>query len=477
MPKTRRRRATGARKAALAWIEENAETLCRLSDEIWILAEPAFQEHKSAALLAEAAEAEGFSVEPGVAGMPSAFVASYGSGKPVVGILAEYDALPGLSQKPVPWKEALDDGGCGHGCGHNLLGVGSTGAAIGVGTALAKTGARGTVRLYGCPAEEGGSGKAYMVRDGRFDDVDVALHWHPGSRNRAMCYNTLAVKRAKFRFHGLSSHAAGGPEHGRSALDAVELMNVGVNYLREHTPEKSRLHYIITSGGERPNIVPDFAESWYYARAPSMAQAQEIFDRVLEIAQGAALMTRTEHEVGAVNGSWDVLPNEALARVVDRQLRRVGPPAFTEEEIEFARELRAAVREGANGGAKAGTDDEADLVATCASRIEYGRHSGSTDVGDVSWVVPTGGLSAAARVLNTPGHSWPCTATSGMSIGHKGMLTAAKVLCGTALELLSKPELVKAAKREFCQRTCRANYESPLPEGQLPPERLDQTVG
>ena len=473
MPKARQRRATGARKAALTWIDENAEALCELSDGIWRFAEPAFQEHESAALLADAVEAGGLTVERGVAGMPSAFLASYGSGKPVVGILAEYDALPGLSQKPVPHKDPLVEGGCGHGCGHNLLGVGSTGAVMAVSTALARTGARGTIELFGCPAEEGGSGKAYMVREGLFEDVDIVLHWHPGSRSRAMCYGTLAVNRAKFRFHGLSSHAAGGPEQGRSALDAVELMNVGVNYLREHTPEKSRLHYIITGGGERPNIVPDFAESWYYVRAPNMQDVQEIWERVLDIARGAALMTRTEHEVGDINGSYDVLPNDSLARVVDRQLRRIGPPVFTEDEMVFGRELREAV---ANDGGRERGASEKDGVSPLdadISPIEHGHHAGSTDVGDVSWTVPTGGVSVAARVRGTPGHSWPCTATSGMSIGHKGMLVAAKVLCATALELLSKPELVAAAKEEFAKQTEQLTYNSPIPAGQPPPERLD----
>jgi aminobenzoyl-glutamate utilization protein B len=480
MPKPRRRRATGARKLALTWIDDNAGMLCGMSDEVWRLAEPAFEEHKSSALLADAVEAEGFRVERGVADMATAFVASYGSGKPVVGILAEYDALPGLSQKPVAHKQPLIEGGCGHGCGHNLLGVGSMGAAIAVSKALARTRARGTIRLFGCPAEEGGSGKTYMVRDGCFGDVDVVLHWHPGSRSRAMSYRTLAVKRGKFSFRGLSAHAAGGPEQGRSALDAVELMNIGVNYLREHTPEKSRLHYVITDGGQRPNIVPDFAESWYYVRAPTMQQVDQIWERVVDIARGAALMTRTEYQVHGINGSYDVLPNESLAKLIDRQLRRIGPPVFAEQEVAFARELQEAVAEGAasveRGGARqprpTGTDDEAAALDTEVSAIEYGRHAGSTDVGDVSWLVPTGGLSVAARVLRTPGHSWPCTATSGTSIGHKGMLTAAKVLCATALELLSRPELVRAAKRDFAQHTTEFSYVSPIQEGQPPPERL-----
>ncbi len=480
MPKARRRRATGARKAALTWIDENAVMLCAMSDEIWRLAEPAFQERKSSAVLADALEAAGFSVERGVSGMPSAFVASYGSGKPVVGILAEYDALPGVSQKPVPHKEPLVEGACGHGCGHNLLGTGSTAAAIAVSRALARTHAGGTIKLFGCPAEEGGSGKAYMVRDGLFRQVDIALHWHPGGRNRAMCYSTLAVKRAEFSFHGLASHAAGGPEQGRSALDGVELMNVGVNYLREHMPEKSRIHYVIKSGGERPNIVPDFAESWYYIRAPNMAEVGRIWGRVLDIAGGAALMTRTEHEVGAINGSYDVLPNESLAKLIDRQLRRIGPPAFAEDEIAFAREIQEAVAEGSEprgGGDRhprpTFPESDASPLATDISPIEYGTHAGSTDVGDVSWTVPTGGLSVAARALGTPGHSWPFTATAGMSIGHKGMLTAAKVLCATALELLSKPELIAAAEEEFAERTAQFTYESPLPEGQPAPQRLD----
>jgi aminobenzoyl-glutamate utilization protein B len=426
----------------LAALDAKQDVYARVSQQIWELAEVGYQEVKSSALLQEQLRAAGFSVEAGVAGMPTAFVASYGSGKPVIGILAEFDALPGITQDRVPERKPRPEKEAGHACGHHLFGTGSTAAAIAVKDWMAATGAKGTIRLYGTPAEEGGAGKVYMVREGLFRDVDAVLHWHAADRNDASPGSSLANKSAKFRFHGVSAHAAAAPERGRSALDGVEAMNHMVNLMREHVPEDTRIHYVITSGGSAPNVVPDFAEVFYYVRHPDPRQVAEIFDRVVKASEGAALGTGTtvDHEI--IHGIYAILPSETLAKVMDRNLRLVGGVQYSPEERAFAERLRPSL----------GAD--APPLETAAEIEPFGikEAGGSTDVADVSWVVPTTGLRAATWVPGTPSHSWQAIAAGGTSIGVKGMMVAAKTLALTAIDLFTDPATLSAAAAEYRQR-------------------------
>jgi aminobenzoyl-glutamate utilization protein B len=424
-------------------IDARAATYGQLAQQIWDLAEVGYLEEKSSALLQAELRAAGFTIEAGVAGMPTAFVASWGSGGPVIGILAEFDALPGITQERVPERKPRPDSEAGHACGHHLFGAGSTAAAIAVKQWLETSRTRGTIRLYGTPAEEGGAGKVYMVRAGLFRDVDAVLHWHPGSGNSASPSASLANKSAKFRFHGVSAHAAAAPERGRSALDGVEAMNHMVNLMREHVPQETRIHYVITAGGSAPNVIPDFAEVFYYVRHPDPAQVQELFERVAKAAEGAALGTgtRVEHEV--IHGIYAMLPNVALAQVMQTNLERVGGVRYDAEETQFAEALRRSLPEDAPA-----LDD--------AARVQPFRESapagGSTDVADVSWVVPTVGLRTATWVPGTAAHSWQAVAAGGTSIGEKGMVVAAKTLAMTAVDLFTRPDVLAAAKAEQTKR-------------------------
>ena len=412
-----------------------------IAQQIWGFAEVGYQEQKSSALLQEELRAAGFRVETGVAGMPTAFVATYGQGKPVIGMLAEFDALPGLSQDAVPVRKPLVEQGPGHACGHHLFGTASVAAAVAVKEWLSG-GKTGTLRVYGTPAEEGGAGKVYMVRAGLFGDVDVVLQWHPGDANDASPSSTLANTSAKFRFRGQSAHAAGAPERGRSALDGVEAMNHMVNLMREHVPQETRIHYVITRGGLAPNVVPDFAEVYYYARHPDSRVLAEIWGRIVKAAEGAALGTGTtvEHEITA--GVYSVLPNETLGRVMDANLRRVGGVRYTAEERRFAEEIRKTLI-----AAERPLGSEAEI-----EEFRERRTSASTDAGDVSWVVPTVGLRTATWVPGTPAHSWQAVAAGGMSIGSKGMLVAAKTLALTAIDLYQDPAVIRRAREEFERR-------------------------
>lgn len=451
--------AEDARQAVVASIDARRETYARVSQQIWDYAEVGYQETKSSALLQEQLKGAGFAVDAGVAGMPTAFVASYGQGKPVIGILAEFDALPGITQDRVPERKPMPDKAAGHACGHHLFGTGSAAAAIAVKEWMAATGAKGTLRLYGTPAEEGGAGKVYMVREGLFRDVDAVLHWHAGDRNDASPGSSLANKSAKFRFRGVSAHAAGAPERGRSALDGVEAMNAMVNLMREHVPEDTRIHYVITSGGSAPNVVPDFAEVFYYVRHPDPRQVASIFDRVVKASQGAAMGTETtvEHEV--IHGIYAVLPSETLARVMDRNLRLVGGVRYSAEEVAFAEQLRGSF------GADAPPASRAADIETFGMK-EAG---GSTDVADVSWVVPTAGLRAATWVPGTPGHSWQAIAAGGTSIGVKGMMVAAKTLALTAIDLLGDPKTLAEASDEYRKRVGPNFTYAPLVGNRPPP--------
>jgi len=433
-----------------AAIESRAPAYTAVARRIWEFAEVGYQEEKSSALLQEQLRGAGFTVESGVAEMPTAFVATYGSGKPVIAIIGEFDALPGLSQDAVPTRKVLAEGGPGHGCGHHLFGTASVAAAVAVKDWLASSRRSGTLKVLGTPAEEGGGGKIYMIRAGLFQDVDAVIAWHPGDLNQVTRATTLANNSAKFRFKGLSAHAAAAPEAGRSALDGVEAMNTMVNLMREHVPAETRIHYIITSGGGAPNVVPDFAEAYYYARHSDMRVLDGIWDRVLNAAKGAALGTGTEVEFELVNSVYNVMPNDALADVMQRALERVGGFAYTAEERAFADQIRTSLT---------GTLPPADA----AGRVypaEVGLSSGSTDMGDVSWVVPTVQLSAATWVPGTPAHSWQAVAAGGMSIGSKGMIVAAKTMALTAQDLFTNPGELTRARAEFDRRLGGFVYKS-----------------
>jgi aminobenzoyl-glutamate utilization protein B len=429
-----------------------------VAQQIWELAEVGYQETRSSALLQEELRAAGFRVEAGVAGMPTAFVATYGEGRPVIGILAEFDALPGISQDAVPERRPLAQKPAGHACGHHLFGAGSTAAAIAVKQWMAAAGINGTLRLYGTPAEEGGGGKVYMAREGLFKDVDAVLHWHAADRNDASPGSALANMSVKFRFRGVSAHAAGAPERGRSALDGVEAMNHMVNLLREHVPEDTRLHYVITHGGSAPNVVPDFAEVYHYVRHPDPKQVAEIFARVVKASEGAAMGTGTtvEHEV--INGVYAMLPNETLARVMDRNLRHVGGVTYSTEERAFAERLRTSL-----------TEPPPIERARAIDEFVIKEAGGSTDVADVSWVVPTTGLRTATWVPGTPAHSWQAIAAGGTTIGVKGMVVAAKTLALTAADLFSDPKTLEAATAEYRKRVGPEFVYRPLVGDRPPP--------
>lgn len=424
-------------------VDEAAERIGALAQQIWDLAELGYLEEESSTLLRAELRGAGFRIEEGVAGMPTAFVAEWGSGAPVIGVLAEFDALPGISQDRTPERKLHPTLTSGHACGHHLFGAGSVAAAIATREWLEASGTTGTIRLYGTPAEEGGAGKVYMVRGGLFEDVDAVLHWHPGDRNSAAPWSSLANKSAKFRFHGVSAHAAGAPERGRSALDAVEAMNYMVNMMREHVPSETRIHYVITAGGSAPNVVPDFAESFYYVRHPDPLALDGIFERVAMAAEGAAMGTGTRVEYEVIHGLFAMLPNLALARAMQVNLEQVGGVVYDEDERRFAETIRATLGEDAPP-----LETAADVLPFQES-VDAG---GSTDVADVSWVVPTVGLETATWVPGTAAHSWQAIAAGGTSIGEKGMVAAAKAMAMTAVDLFTRPELLEEAWAEQVER-------------------------
>ncbi|WP_394749741.1 amidohydrolase [Spongiimicrobium salis] len=413
-----------------------------IAQNIWGYAEMGYQEEKSSALLQKTLGDAGFKIKTGVAGIPTAFIAEYGSGFPVIAILGEYDALPGLSQQAVPEKKSAN-AAAGHACGHHLFGTASTAAAISVKEWIEKNKIKGTIRFYGCPAEEGGSGKVYMTREGLFNDVDAVLHWHPGSSNAASAGAALANKSAKFRFYGVSAHAAGSPEKGRSALDGVEAMNMMVNMMREHIPEQSRIHYVITSGGKAPNVVPDFAEVYYYARHNSREVVIDIFDRMVKAAEGAALGTGTTMDYEMIGGTHELLPNLTLQKIMHEKLSLVGGLEYTADEKVFADKIAQSL-------------GYAEVHSATAKNVQPYRTEakayGSTDVGDVSFVVPTVGMSAATWIPGTPAHSWQAVAAGGTSIGNKGMMIAAKTLSLTAASLFENTKVLAKAKAELVER-------------------------
>jgi aminobenzoyl-glutamate utilization protein B len=457
----------GVGDEALEYVDSIRGELVSINQELWGFAELGLQEHRSAARLAGTLAQAGFSVKEGVSGMRTAFVAEYGTGKPVIGILAEYDALPELSQQSAGVRRAVEGRSTGHGCGHCALGTAAIGAALAVKQVYDKHGLKGTIRVYGTPAEETLIGKVYMTLDDQFRGLDICLHWHPGTRNRAYYGSTKAMISAKFTFTGLPAHASVSPDKGRSALDGVELMNVGSNYMREHIKETSRIHHVITNGGAQPNVVPATAQVWYYVRANTHTDAAAHFDWLTEIAEGAAKMSRTKVDVQIDTDCHEIIPNLPLSKLVFDNLKRVGPPAFDEADFKLARELQTALR----------ADLSSNELKPLAETIEDlpakpDQDPGSTDVGDISWHVPTGGLSTACFALESPGHSWQNVAAIGSPLGHKGMMVAAKVLALSALDLLEDAQLVESAKADFDERMKDRQYITLVPEDQKAPEAI-----
>ncbi len=449
---------------AVERVEAHADEIKEVNQSIWRFAEVGLQEHKSAALFEKKLKAVGFKVETGIAGMPTAFVAEYGSGTPIIAILAEYDALPGLSQKAAPYREPVEEGAAGHACGHSGLGAAAFGGAVAIKEAMDEHGLKGTIRLYGTPAEETGIGKVYMQLAGVFDDLDVCLHWHPASKNEVHWSNSSkALVSIKFTFRGTAAHASVSPESGISALDAVELMNVGVQYLREHVKEDARIHHVITDGGGQPNVVPAMAEVWYYVRADRHEDAERYVERVKEIAQGAAMMTRTKLDVRVDTDNHELIENQPLAQLCLKNLELVGPPMFSEEEKAFARRCQEPLIEAF------GKQFPVALEEDIRPLTPGGQARGSTDVGDISWHVPTGGFRTVCFPAESPGHSWQNVASIGSSIGEKGTIYAAKVLAVTTIDLLEDPALLAAAKADHETRMKDRKYTSLVPNGQKPP--------
>ena len=469
-----------SKEIALGWIDENEKRIIEVSDKAWEYAEVGLLEYKTSELLSKEIEKHGFQLERGVAGMPTAFVATWGSGKPVIGVMGELDALAGVSQKAVPYKDPVVEGGPGHGCGHNIHGTSGMAGAIAIKTAMEEKRLPGTVKFYGCPAEETLVGKVFMVRDGLFDGVDACLSHHPGSANTAGTGSSNAMNSVKFHFYGKTAHAAGDPENGISALDAVELMSNGVNFMREHIIEKARVHYVTEVGGGQPNVVPAYARTWFYVRAPEREQVDYIYDWVLEIADGADKMARTTHEVEFLTGCYNVLPNKGLSELVVGNMREIGAPVHTEEEIEFAEKMNESIppqskKEGLRKSERPGWEKLLDEYFDERVLDDYREGkvgAGSTDVSDVSWVTPTMEFGTVCRMLGTPGHSWQFTAQSGMSIGHKGLIFASKVIAASGLDLLTKPGLLKAVRDEWEERLAGRVYKPPIPADLAPP--LDQ---
>ncbi len=462
------------------WIDDNKEEYIKISDEIWQYAELGLFETKSSALHANFLEKKGFQVSHGVAGLPTAVMATYGTEKPVIAIFGEYDALPGLSQQAKPYKKPVVDGTPGHGCGHNLYGAACLAACVVIKNKIESGELRGSIRYYGSPAEENADGKGWMVKEGLFDDVDISLTWHPWDVNYVLSSNFQAMYSVIFQFKGQTAHAAGDPFNGRSALDAVELMNVGCNYLREHIISDARIHYIITRGGEAPNIVPDEAEVWYYVRAPRLDQVKELYSRVIKVANGAAMMTETEVEIIITGGSANMLPNVSLEDLIYAKMKEVGAPKFNDEDITFAQEIKKTFPEKYFDNYLSSIPQDArefveqfrdktfcdEIIPIFGRGITLG---GSTDVGDVSWVTPLAQFGFACGAIGTPGHSWQLTAQAGMHIGHAGLVQAAKVLALATAELMQDSELVQKARKEFEQQIKITPYESPLSGDVTPP--------
>lgn len=457
-----RTRNEAEKKSAVATIESNRADMIRLSDEIWRYAETALRETKSSKALADWAEQKGFRVRRDVPGLPTAFVAEYGSGRPVIGIMGEYDALPGISQKAQSSKEALAEGAAGHGCGHNLFGVGSLGAAIAIKDLMVAGKLRGTIRFFGTPAEEAVGGKIYMVRDGVMDGVDVMLAWHPSDETQSDTKSSQALIDITVDFRGKAAHAAYDPWNGRSALDGLEIFTHAVNLMREHIRPTSRMHYAIIKGGQVPNVVPEEAQLWMWVRALERDDVEAMLERIRKMAEGAALAAGVEASVHVGGGDWNMLVNMAGQRLAQENLEWLDPLEFTGEEQEFAKSIQKAT----------GVEPLGLRTAIRPFDAKPGpAEGGSTDVADVSWVIPTIHVSVATAPAGAPWHGWSVVATGGMSIGHKGMIFASKALAATMIDLFLDPGSVDAVRSEFAEKTKGVTYVPYIPDGppRLPP--------
>ncbi len=447
------------KKAIIASVEKHEAALIDISDTIWALAETAFEETQSSKILADYAEKQGFTVERGVAGMPTAFVATYGSGSPVISVLGEFDALPGLSQKTEPTKNPLKEGEAGHGCGHNLFGAGSLGAAIAVKELIEAGKIKGTVKFMGTPSEEKFFGKIWMVREGIWNDVDVNVSWHPSASTQADVQSSLALVDFKIEFFGQAAHASADPWNGRSASDALELYTTGVNYYREHVQPTVRMHYHIQDGGQVVNVVPDYARLWMRVRDTKREGMMPVYERVQEMAEGAAIMANVDYKVSLISGIYEVLVNRTGGAVMQKNLELLGPINYTPEEIAFGKKIQEVT-----GKPQVGMDSEINPLKETAEHPG----GGSTDVGDVSWNVATINLGVTTAPKDTPWHSWAVVACGGMSIGHKGMAYASKAMGMTMLDLFESPKLVQEVKAEYKERKGDVKYKAIVPEGPPP---------
>jgi len=440
-------------------IDQQSGQLIQMSDQIWAFAETALQEYRSAELLADFAEQQGLRVARGVAGLPTAFTAEYGAGTPVIGIMGEYDALPGLSQQATPVKQALEPGAAGHGCGHNLFGPASLGAAIAIKRLIEDGKIQGTIRFYGTPAEEAVGGKLYMLREGLFDDLDVALAWHPSNEIIADTASSQALADLTVSFSGQAAHSAYDPWNGRSALDALELFTFALNQMREHVKPTVRMHYTVTDGGDVPNVIPEHASLWLWLRDKDHVGVKGLIGRVRQIAEGAAIATGVTSKIQVTTGDYEMLSNLAGAKLIQENFGWLGPLQFSDREIEFARRLQQET-----GTEVSGLKSEPEPLD-----LEPGPpEGGSTDVADVSWVVPTLALSVTTAPADTPWHAWPVVAAGGMSIGHKGMIYAAKTMAATMVDLYVNPTVRAAIQAEFEADKNGREFESFLADGPPP---------
>ncbi|PCE64132.1 amidohydrolase [Sediminicola luteus] len=450
---------TKNKKAVMASVEKHKAELIKISDSIWALAETAFEEHASSKILADYAEAQGMTVERGVAGMPTAFTATYGSGKPVISVLGEFDALPGISQKALPTKEPLHEGAAGHGCGHNMFGAAALGSAVAIKELIEAGKVKGTVKFLGTPSEEKFFGKIWMVRDGLWDDVDVNISWHPSASIKADVQSSLALVDFKVEFFGQAAHASADPWNGRSASDALELYTTGINYYREHVKPTVRIHYHIQDGGQVVNVVPDYSRLWVRVRDTKRSGMMPVYERIKAMAEGAAIMANVDYKISLISGIYEVLPNRSGGAVMQKNLELLGGITYTPEEIAFGKKIQEVTGKPQIG-----------MNSTISPLEETREHpgGGSTDVGDVSWNVANINLGVTTAPADTPWHSWAVVACGGMSIGHKGMVYAAKAMGMTMVDLFENPKTVQEIKAEYLERKGDEVYKAIVPDGPPP---------